>query len=716
MSTRTYDYKITLENAAFFQPGRFLIGNTSETVGEVIAQDMANDSVKVKVNNTFTEYKALEYVHCNTIVSATIDAVQYYSNSAATTVNGNSYIINGSTNTFALPLTSRNGATTINFANLSIDEISVTFNTFPIDRAQLIYPSTNNTNGLGRAGFDIRPVDFIPGDGLISVATNVKGLPIDEDGVVVDGPNTRAKYADKFESKVVTVTKRVSLPGTGAKGGQFQSPTKGGGGSSGFVTRTVQEVQQVSVASLYPDSHWDEVAREINNGRTVITSIPFSSTSNLSVRVSTGNTETVPFTAASFLSRHTIITSKIAKIEDSGFIRAKNAFEQPPLVRLYNIFYPGEWYPPQQTGNPALGGSGVAWAQGFPYRFAEVRGDTISDISYRAHYHGDDYQCYPIESDGIGLNQSGEVNQINIRISNFDSLIAQIVENSVIAGNCSNAISGTVNFEQVHNLDPATVVNSATYDQSIVDSTYAGIANSAITYDRCIKLNGIWTPAKQDSRDLLGGVVEIKSTFATFLDYWPEYSSVRSVSGNLVELYSTAPYRINDNVTVKGTRGKSANVKNIVGNFLELDSKLDIGTGTNLMIVNPDADPDAYVEDVFKIDKLNALNGAFAEFSLTSWLQYFKLTFPRRKYYKNTCPWIYKGEECQYPDDGTGTIPGTTGSTALIANGFFTVKNVQIDTVKANDECSKSFVACKLRNNQIHFGGFIGTGRTIPKG
>ena len=128
----------------------------------------------------------------------------------------------------------------------------------------------------------------------------------------------------------------------------------------------------------------------------------------------------------------------------------------------------------------------MAWAQGFPYRFAEVRGDTISDISYRAHYHGDDYQCYPIESDGIGLNQSGEVNQINIRISNFDSLIAQIVENSVIAGNCSNAISGTVNFEQVHNLDPATVVNSATYDQSIVDSTYAGIANSAITYNRCM--------------------------------------------------------------------------------------------------------------------------------------------------------------------------------------------------------------------------------------
>ena len=85
-------------------------------------------------------------------------------------------------------------------------------------------------------------------------------------------------------------------------------------------------------------------------------------------------------------------------------------------------------------------------------------------------------------------------------------------------------------------------------------------------------------------------------------------------------------------------KGKSANVKNIVGNFLELDNKLDIGIGTNLMIVNPDADPEAYVEDVFKVDKLNSLNGAYAEFSLTSWLQYFKFVVPKRKFYKNENP------------------------------------------------------------------------------
>ena len=351
-----------------------------------------------------------------------------------------------------------------------------------------------------------------------------------------------------------------------------------------------------------------------------------------------------------------------------------------------------------------------------------MRGDTIADISYRAWHDGDAYMCYPIDSGSIGLNQTGEINTTTVTISNFDSLIAQVVENSFLVGNCANANTGTVSFGLVHNLDPSTIVNHTNdpygnnYDQSVVDSTYGGIANSAITYDRCIKLKGTWTEGKQDSRDLLGGIVRIRSTFATFLDYWPEYSSIRSITGNVVELYSTAPYRINDNVTIKGARGNYATVKNIVGNFIELDSSLNIGVGTNLMIVNPDADPDAYVEDVLKVDKLNALDGAAAEFSLTSWLQYFKLTFPRRKYYKNTCPWTYQGEECQYPTNGTGLIPGTSGSTALTANGFWTVKNVQVDTVSANDECAKSFVACKLRNNQIHFGGFIGTGRTVPKG
>ena len=46
-------------------------------------------------------------------------------------------------------------------------------------------------------------------------------------------------------------------------------------------------------------------------------------------------------------------------------------------------------------------------------------------------------------------------------------------------------------------------------------------------------------------------------------------------------------------------------LKILLANFVELSNELDIGLGTNLMIVNPDADNDAYVEDVFKINQLN---------------------------------------------------------------------------------------------------------------
>ena len=49
MTTRTYDYKLTLADASHFTEGRFVVGNTSGTVGEVIRQDLANNTVKVKV-------------------------------------------------------------------------------------------------------------------------------------------------------------------------------------------------------------------------------------------------------------------------------------------------------------------------------------------------------------------------------------------------------------------------------------------------------------------------------------------------------------------------------------------------------------------------------------------------------------------------------------------------------------------------------------------
>jgi phage-related protein len=700
MSTRTYDYKLFLKAAQNFTVGLQAIGNTSETSGEIIFQDLANNLLKVKVNNLVNEYEVGEFVHCNVIqttgttaAGVPFSAIQFYSNAATTTVNGNNFIINGATNTFALPTTTDDGESATDFANLNASEITVKVDGIPLRKDLIIYPSTNALNGLGRAGFDIVPFIFEPGEGLISIKTDSEGRGVGPNGQIVDAANTQQKFIDAFEQRERQVPVNRDKSGrirTGGKGQQLP----------GFATET-----------------FDVAVRNVNNNFVTVATFPQSKDANLSVRIVSGNTESVPYNAPVFLEQNTIAVTKLLRLDTSGFVRIKNAFEQPPLVRLYDIFYPGEWFPANGAGNPTGEGDGLAWPFGFPYRFAEVRGDTISDISYRAYYDGDSYLCYPIDSGGIGLSQSGEVNQTSVKIANFDSLIAQIVEDPFLVGNCANAAYGTVNFEILGNLDPYTIPTNALFDQDVVDSDYAGTVNAAITYGRCSTIGGIWVPGKADSRDLLGGVVRIKSTFANFLDYWPEYSSILSLNGNVVELYSTAPYRIGDNVTIKGSRGNHANVVNIVGNFIETSVPFsNVGLGTPLFIVNPDADTDAYVEDVFKVDQLQSLNGAFAEFNLTSWLQYFKLSFPRRKYYKNTCPWIYKGEECQYPSDGTGLIPGTSGETVFRANGFFTDKNVSVDTVKANDVCAKSFVACKLRNNQIHFGGFIGTGRTIPQG
>ena len=105
------------------------------------------------------------------------------------------------------------------------------------------------------------------------------------------------------------------------------------------------------------------------------------------------------------------------------------------------------------------------------------------------------------------------------------------------------------------------------------------------------------------------------------------------------------------------------------------------------------------------------LNDSVAKFGLISWLQYFKIVTPKRKYYKNTCQWVYKGAECQYPGPGGGTIPGTT----LSANANPIAANNQIAATTDGDICGKSILSCQLRNNQQHFGGFPGTGRTVPK-
>ena len=51
----------------------------------------------------------------------------------------------------------------------------------------------------------------------------------------------------------------------------------------------------------------------------------------------------------------------------------------------------------------------------------------------------------------------------------------------------------------------------------------------------------------------------------------------------------------------------------------------------------------------------------------------------------------------------------------LVSGGGGGAANNQIAADASGDVCAKSLLACTLRNNQIHFGGFPGTGLTIPR-
>jgi len=140
----------------------------------------------------------------------------------------------------------------------------------------------------------------------------------------------------------------------------------------------------------------------------------------------------------------------------------------------------------------------------------------------------------------------------------------------------------------------------------------------------------------------------------------------------------------------------------------ELESTTSVGSA--LYIVNNEKDGESYIEDTFKIDQLEGLSESVASFNLISWLQYFKLQTPKRKFYKNTCQWTYKGEECQYPGPGGLAIPGTS----LTSNSNPIAANNQTASSASGDVCGKSIISCQIRNNQQHFGGFPATGRTVP--
>lgn len=438
-----------------------------------------------------------------------------------------------------------------------------------------------------------------------------------------------------------------------------------------------------------------------NDDSTIPVVFPGTDVSNLTIAVVTGNTESMSFVSHDAFSQLTEASAVITNIFSSPYIAEKNSSQQTPLVALFSIYYPGEWYPPTANGNPGQSGQGLAWPHGFPLRYAQVIGEDYSDFNYSVSFGGETYRVVALDRSDISVDSTGKIGEISLTISNFDGAIGALVDKTNIAGyNLSNSTTRFVNGDLVAGLDPRTVPEDPNYDPEIESVLGSRVAMS---FERSQELGGVWQLVKEDSRDLLGAIVEVKYTYAKFLDHWPEYSIVRSVSGNSANVYSSLPYRVGDVIT-SNTTSNTATVTRIEGNSVYFDTVLEpIGSGAKLLIVNPDADPSSFVEYQFVISRLDELNEITAKFSLTNWLQYFKLRLPKRKFYDTTCPWKYRGPECKYPQNGSDTIVGS--NPPLSANGYFTFQNFPTANV-SQDICNKSVSACALRKNLINFGGF----------
>lgn len=822
MTTRNYDFIITVEDATNFKSLDTVSGSVSNTVGIIANVDISTNTLKVKVDNVLQEFNASENIQTIYSISTAENKVTSLNVTASQLT-----VIEDNNTDSPRPEQSYTNLPTISVRNVRPSPLysglssNISFNVGDNISAQLTDDNTKSnaifvanvefisdaTEGTlfssGSTGTAIfvgyKEIDgntFLrvrAGDGTFaydtpnSTASSVTAIidipdyPKDNayHEVVVEVRPEFGKatlFIDGVEKSNVT-TSDASLEGgrwSGLAAGYFAEAGSAINGETqadwpGNVSGTLdyydnQVVSDNSVggtgltifAKYLPDGRIVPPKGKGDTGGFLITNpglnyevndtvkvtIPILNdipaiTYELNVeQVSTGDIQDHTFYANVVSDNQTIATSTISSITRSPFIREKNAFIQNPVVRLYSIYYPGEWYPPNNAGNPTQQGEGRAWPVDIPFRFAEIVGDLSSDVTYRVLYDGTEYIPYPVNFSAIETGSDGKINEVTITMSNFDNIISTFVENPFLVGNnTSNSVVALVNNEFVHGIDPRTVnadpssvgsegdvafdtltrarANGLSYSEDIVNSY--GTANASFTYTTTQQVNGTWQEQKQDTRDLLGGVVEIKTTFANFLDYWPEYSSVRFISSNVVEVLSSLPYRVGDNVVPKyGTT--EATIERIEENrFLFLSNTLDSNTqlGDPLYIVNNDADPEAYLEDVFKIDNLESLNDSTATFGLISWLQYFRLVIPKRKYYKNTCQWVYKGPECQYPGPNGGLIPGDPDGRSANVNPI-TAQNEVADSNDL-DICGKSLQACTLRNNAVHFGGFPSTGRTIPR-
>ena len=319
-------------------------------------------------------------------------------------------------------------------------------------------------------------------------------------------------------------------------------------------------------------------------------------------------------------------TTNITAVARNKLLKEKNVFAQTPVVRLFIIYYPGEWY---QTGNIASV-TGKAWPDPFPLRLATIH-ENLRDENYTVIHDGLEYMPIGIDIANISESTDGSINEFSTTILDSKNIIADLVEDPYIAGYSEGR------FVSSTGVDERTIPGNPAYSQIVVNN-YGGKTNVAMNKAESDSLGNRWIEVKEDSRDLLGAVVEIKSTFAKFLDYWPEYSVIDSLSSNTVTVNDGSIYRVGDNVTsnTNSSVGKITSISNGF-NTLHLDAAITANIGDRLYIVNEDAEPESYIEDTAKINSLDTLAESQATFTLNNFIDYFNNTVPRRKYYPNAC-------------------------------------------------------------------------------
>ena len=121
-------------------------------------------------------------------------------------------------------------------------------------------------------------------------------------------------------------------------------------------------------------------------------------------------------------------------------------------------------------------------------RFAEVRGDLNTDVTYNVQFGGVNYIPMPINSGGVDIDSSGTINEVTVDISNFDGLITQLCENPDLVGNnTSNACFAVVNGEVVTGIDPRTIPTGATYTEQEHADVLSRARSNGLTFNQTVR-------------------------------------------------------------------------------------------------------------------------------------------------------------------------------------------------------------------------------------